>query len=249
MLTLTKLIGMLLMPLGLLWLGLLGATLWAFRRQVRGLGVFLALLTLGLSLAGNPMVGHALKVRLESGVPVAPEDGPALEALYVLGGGTEVDDQGHPFPGENGDRVLEAARLWRAGRVQRLVAGGAAAGAQGRLRDFGLETRAIWMELGVPAAAIRVIEEPCLITRDEIRAYQRLKTREGWTCVGLLSSAWHLPRVMALAKREGLEVLPFRSKRPSPFPPIRLWHFVPQQQGIQNTQQVCWEELGRWAGR
>ncbi|GLH72896.1 membrane protein [Geothrix limicola] len=249
MLTLTKLIGMLLMPLGLLWLGLLAATLWAFRKRARGLGAFLALLTLGLSLAGNPLVGHLLKARLERGLPSLPDHAPPLEALYVLGGGSDLDEHGHPILGEYGDRLLEAARLWHAGRVKRLVAGGASHEADGRLRDFGQESRVIWMELGVPEDAIQVIGEPCFITRDEIQAFQRLKAQKRWTRVGLLSSAWHLPRVLALAGREGLDALPLRSKRPSRIPPFRLWQVVPQEEGIRGTQQVCWEVLGRWAGR
>lgn len=249
MLTITKTLGMLFMPIGLLWVGLIVAVIWAFRRGMRGLGGFLTLLLLGFTLAGNPQVGAALMGRLESTIPVFPADAPPLDALFVLGGGTQVDAQGRPFLSESGDRVIGAARLWHAGRVKLLVASGASNDSSAGSRNLGAETREIWQGLGIPSEAIRMIEEPCFITRDEIQAYRRLKTQERWSRVGLLSSAWHLPRALALAEREGLEVLPLPSDRRGRIPRIQLWHLVPQQEGFRKTQLACWEMLGRLVDR
>jgi uncharacterized SAM-binding protein YcdF (DUF218 family) len=249
MIAFTKLLGMLLMPAGLLWLGLLSAVFWAFKRRMRGLAGFLALLFLGFSLAGNLQVGHALMARLEAGLPFVPEDSAPLDALFVLGGGTQVDALGTPYLGNHGDRVVEAARLWHAGRVKRLVASGASNDFRLGRRNLGAETREIWKGLGIPAEAVWLVEEPCFITRDEIQAYRRLKIKEGWRCVGLLSSASHLPRAMALAKREGLEARPMPSDRRGRIPRFQLWHIVPQSAGFENAPLACWEVLGRWAGR
>lgn len=249
MLAFTKLLGMLLMPIGLLWLGLLVAMGWAFKRRQRGLGGFLVLLCAGFTLAGNTRVGHVLMARLEASLPSLPEHAAPLEALFVLGGGTEVDAQGRPFLAESGDRVMEAARLWHAGRVKRLVASGASMDAKAERRNLGEETRTIWLGLDIPPEAIRVIEEPCFNTRAEIQAYGRMKAKEGLHRVGLLSSAWHLPRAQALAQREGLEVQLIPSDRRGRIPPFRLWDLVPGHDGFQNTHRACWEMLGRLMGR
>lgn len=249
MLDLTKFIGMLCMPMGLLWLGVGLAALWAFRRGLRFLGGFLGLLFCGLALAGNPQVGAWLMGRLESTIPALPQDAAPFDALLILGGGSEIDDQGRPMLGFSGDRIVEAARLWHAGRTRRLVASGASHDSPTSHRNLATETRQIWLELGIPASAITCLEEPCFITRDEIRAYRRLKIREGWQRVGLLSSAWHLPRAMALARREGLEVIPIPSDRRGRIPRFQLWHLVPQQEGLMKTQLACWEMLGRRVGR
>jgi uncharacterized SAM-binding protein YcdF (DUF218 family) len=249
MLALTKLLGMLCMPLGLLWLGLALAATWAFRKRLRGLGAFLVLLFLGFTLAGNVQVGAWFMGRLESEVPPLSESSAPFDALFVLGGGSQIDDQGHPLLSTGGDRIIEAARLWQAGRATCLVASGASDDALADRRNLGAETRAIWVSLGIPGTAIRVLAEPCFITRQEIQAYGRLKTREGWRRVGLVSSAWHLPRAMALARREGLAVVPVPSDRRGRMPRFQLWHLVPQADGFQNTQLACWEHLGRLAGR
>jgi len=248
MLACSKLIGMLCMPTGLLWLGLLLAMFWAFKRRMRDLGAFLAFLFLGFSLAGNPQVGALLMNRLESTIPPFPENAAPLDALFVLGGGSQVDERGHPFLGVSGDRITEAARLWHAGKVRCLVASGTSDDARTGRRNLGAETRAIWESLGIPSTAIREIEEPCFITRDEIQAYGRLMVQEGWHRVGLLSSAWHLPRAMALAKRARLEVLPIPSDERGRIPRFQLWHLVPQEEGFQKTQLACWEMLGRLVG-
>jgi uncharacterized SAM-binding protein YcdF (DUF218 family) len=249
MLAFSKLIGMLCMPAGLLWLGLALAALWAFKRGLRGLGGFLVLLFLGFGLAGNPQVGASLVGRLESSIPSLPEDTAPLDALFVLGGGSQVDDQGRPMLGMSGDRLAEAARLWHAGKAKCLVASGTSYDSRTGHRNLGAESRDIWQGLGIPTKATRVLEEPCFTTSDEIRAYERLKGSEGWHRVGLLSSAWHLPRAMALAKRAGLEVLPIPSDRRGRIPCFQLWHIVPQEEGLQKTQLACWEVLGRLVGR
>jgi uncharacterized SAM-binding protein YcdF (DUF218 family) len=216
---------------------------------MRGLGAYLLLLALGLALIGNPQVGYRMKARLEASLPLTSEGEAPVEALFVLGGGSEVDVEGRPYLGEYGDRIVAAARLWHAGRVKRLVASGASNNSDRGRRDLGAETRQLWLGLGIPSEAIWVIDEPCFVTREEIQAYRRLQTKEGWTRVGLLSSPWHLPRALATAKREGLVVVPFPSHPRGHIPTAQLWHLVPQQDGVQNMQQVCWEVLGRWMGR
>ena len=237
------------MPVGLLWLGLGVASFWAFRRGLRVLSGFVMCLFLGLGLAGNPQVGAWLMGRLESPIPSLPVEAAPLDALFILGGGSEVDAHGHAMVGMGGDRIVEAARLWHAGRAKRLVASGASNDSLAARRNLAVETRAIWLDLGVPASAILCLEEPCFVTRDEIKAYAHLKAREGWQRVGLLSSAWHLPRAMALAKQEELEVVPVPSDRRGRMPRFQLWHLIPQQEGFQKTQLACWEMLGRRVGR
>jgi len=247
---LQKTLGLLLMPAGLVWLFLLASGGLCLLRKQRLPALLFLLVALGYALAGNVYLGTTLMARLEAAVPpvevaaVAPFD-----AVCVLGGGSQQDPFGQPQANLSGDRIVLAARLWHAGKARVLVASGMSRDSLGASRNLGEETRALWLSLGVPEAAIRVVDEPCWNTRDEILADRRLQLRYGWKRVGLVSSAWHLPRALALARKAGLDAAPLGSDwrgRPHPF---QLQLLVPQAEGFWDVQRACWEWLGRRVGR
>jgi uncharacterized SAM-binding protein YcdF (DUF218 family) len=245
-----KVLGCLLMPAGLLGLLLLAATILAWRRS-RKAGIALLALTVLYALAGNVQLGNRLMLGLERAYPAV--DLAALEpydAVYVLGGGADRDDLGGAELTAAGDRFLTATRLWFAGRTRRLVAGGVAPGPlNGRIRDGGEVSRELWLALGVPPEAILVLDRPCLNTKDEIRACRALREREGWRRLGLVSSASHLPRVQALARRSGLEAEAVPADRQGRHEAFQLHHLIPQGHGFDLIHTACWEHLGRLADR
>jgi uncharacterized SAM-binding protein YcdF (DUF218 family) len=247
-----KVLGILLMPVGLLWLGLLAwtgaAALGRHFRLAAGLGLATALLT----VSGNCWVGGALIGLLERQVPVSdPDAGAPFEAVFVLGGGTSLSAGEQPALAEAGDRVAVAAALWHRQRTPILVASGLSIPALDRSRHLGVETRALWAGLGIPPAAVVVIpadESPAAdgprITREEIVEYQRLCRARGWTRVGLVSSGWHLPRALAACRRIGFAPLPIPAQPNGPLPPFSLYYLIPQAKGVNAVQTACWEFLG-----
>jgi uncharacterized SAM-binding protein YcdF (DUF218 family) len=245
-----KTLAYLLMPVGLVWLGLLLGALLCWRRGQRGLaGAALALALLHGCL-GNGFLGSTLIASLEQRVPpVELETAGPFDAVFVLGGGSEQDPAGRPELGWSGDRLATAARLWHLGRARLLVTSGMGRDGVNGFRDGGEETKALWLALGVPEHAILVVREPCWVTRDEIAAYRRLQERFGWQRMALVSSAFHLPRALGLAARAGLPVTgvgaDWRGRRRA----FQLQQLVPQAEGLYCTQLACWEYLGRWAGR
>ena len=249
-LALEKTLGLLVMPAGLLWLFLLaGAGLCLLRKQRLPATLFL-LVALGYGLAGNVYLGSALMARLEAGVP--PVDVAAIapfDAVCVLGGGSQQDPFGRAQVNLSGDRIVLAARLWHAGKARVLVASGRSRDSLGLPRDLGQETRTLWRSLGVPDTAILVVDEPCWNTRDEILADRRLQLRHGWPRVGLVSSAWHLPRALGLARKAGFEATPLGADWRGRRHPFQLQLLVPQAEGFMDVQRACWELLGRRVGR
>ncbi len=117
-----------------------------------------------------------------------------------------------------------------------------------RLREAGQETRALWRSVGIPDDAILPVAEPCWNTRDEIKAYARLQARFGWKRMGLVSSASHLPRAMALAAKAGLAVTPLGADRQGRTQAFQIQELIPQGAGFEINQRACWEYLGRWLG-
>jgi len=250
LLDLQKTLGQLALPAGLLWLLLLAAAGLLLRRR-HWAPAALVLLVWGLyTAAGDFYLGTALLAGLERTIP--PVDFATVEpfdAVCVLGGGTELDPWGRPILATSGDRVLTAARLWRAGKARTLVASGVALDDEGRIRDGGQETRALWRELGIPDTAIVVVAEPCWITRDEIAALRALQIRLGWERMALVSSAWHLPRALALADKAGLRCTPVGADWRGRARPLQLHRLVPQGTGFELTAIACKEYLGRRVGR
>jgi uncharacterized SAM-binding protein YcdF (DUF218 family) len=171
-----------------------------------------------------------------------------FDAVFVLGGGTDLDPWGRPILATAGDRVITAAELWHKGKARFLVAGGTGRDLVAGTRDLGQETRAIWLALGIPDTAIVVVDTPCLNTRQEIAAYRTLQDRRGWGRLALVSSASHLPRALRLASKAGLAFTPVGAEWLGRRHPFQIQRLVPQGEGFHWTSRALWEHLGGWLG-
>jgi uncharacterized SAM-binding protein YcdF (DUF218 family) len=237
------------MPAGLVWLGLLALARILAQRAARPLAVAALALWLLYTLAGNVWFGSVVQTWLQRGYGTLDPFGQGrFDAVLVLGGGVEVGDDGSPTLTAAGDRVVLAVRLYRAGRTPLLLTtgpylllpGGVAA-------SSAAATALIWRQLGVPEQGIVLLEGP-RTTTDEVLALKTAVAERGWRRVGLLTSAWHLPRAMRLCRRYGVEAVPLPADAVGT-PPPRLRFLVPQQDGFQSVQTACWETLGALAGR
>jgi uncharacterized SAM-binding protein YcdF (DUF218 family) len=246
---LQKILGYLLMPAGLLWLGILLACLWNWRQKQRGMAFLFLGIFLLYGLAGNRWVGLCLVHTLERRIPPLPDRGEPFDAVWVLGGGSDLSPGSGPELSDGGDRIAAAARLWHSGRVKLLVASGTGNDGPAGPRDLGQETRQLWLGMGVPPEAILVETGPCDITREEIAALRKRQEQFHWKRVAILSSAWHLPRAMALAHRAGLEPTPIGADWRGRERTSQAYFFVPQAGGFTLVELACWEYLGRWVGR
>ncbi len=238
-----KLVASFLMPIPLIWIGLLWAC-WASRGQ-RRLRVGILIITAALTLSGNAGLSilcvRFLEAPYRSLRPL--EQPPHLDAIFVLGGGINVGPDGQPQLTTRGDRLRLPLLLYLGGHTPTLVASGTTL----RGVDVSAATRDHWLAFGIPESAIRVIPGP-KNTAQEIDAYVRLIADEGWQRVGLVTSATHMRRALALCRQRGIEMEPL----PSNFvgPPdedIELSAFlwpVPQQRALMNLEIVVWEVLG-----
>ena len=250
LLAVEKALGLLVMPVGFIWLIMLAAALFRLRRRQWGSAALWLAIAALYATAGSIYVSGALIASLErTSRPVQVEALQPFDAVFVLGGGGDQDEAGHPQLSLAGDRIFLAARLWHAGKARKLVASGMARDGVHGIEDGGQETRTLWRAVGIPDQAILVVPEPCWITRDEIHAYARLQARYGWRRMALLSSASHLPRAMALAAQVGLEVTPLGADRVGRDHRFQVNFLVPQGAAMAITQRACWEYLGRWVGR
>jgi len=246
---LQKLISTLVMPTGLFWLALGAFALWAFSRGEKGLGGALLVTWILYSVTGNSWLAVAMVTDLEDRVPPAKlAADEVLDAIVVPGGGAGFNRFGEAQLGDYGDRVMAAARLYRAGRARYLVTTGSSISSISAAQDLSDATRIIWVELGIPDEAIIRIPEP-KNTSEEIAATKRLVDTRKWTRVGMVGSAYHLPRILALCARADLSVVPIAADRRGGTP---VWHplgLIPSANSARTFSLVSWETLGRWVGR
>ncbi len=241
-----KMAALVLMPAGLAWLLLAVCAVQAWRRPGRSwAGVFAGLFLL-LTLAGNDYLGSALLALLERGLPhVDAQQVEGFDAVCILGGGTLEDADGNGELGDGGDRLAVAAALVHAGKAPLVVASGSRIGviADGD-RNLADETAVLLIGLGVPPERIIRCASGPENTAQEVAAYQALIAERGWKRVGLISSAWHLPRALRLCARIDLAMVPIPADHRNRLPAPSCYYLVPQQEGFVKVHHACWELLG-----
>jgi uncharacterized SAM-binding protein YcdF (DUF218 family) len=207
MLILTKAVGILLTPPGIIVvLAVLGLLL---QRRSRFAGTVVVSVGIGLLyVLSLPVVGNALLGSLERSTVALPriEDIRAsADAIVVLGGGRDADQ-----PQYGGDTVSKftlerlryAARLRRATGLPILVSGGSVFGAgvseaelmrQALARDFQVTTD--WVE-----NRSRNTMENAIYSRPILEAARKNR-------VWLVTDAWHMPRALWAFRRAGIEAI------------------------------------------
>jgi len=239
-------------PIGFIWvlLFLVGYFSLLQRRTTTGLLVLLAwgILTVG----GNQLFSSWLVSTLEKpylGSQFA-KLGP-YEVVLVLGGGTSVTPQGDPQLDWAGDRLLQAARLYHAGKVERLLVSGSQFTRSSDLDlDPGEESKLLLVQVGVPEEKISTIKG--LNTSEEmksLRTWLDSNYPEGTPSLGIVTSAWHLNRAMKLAAANDIKATPvpshFHTKPFIPSPHL----VIPSGEDLYWTSVALHEYLGQMVGR
>ncbi len=180
---------------------------WGWKRT--GLTV-LVCGTLYMWLAATPVVAALLASSLERQYPVVPVQNlvPA-DVIVVLGGSINAPTPLNPNPDmqESVDRVIHAARLFKAGLAPRIIASG------GQLfpdpdRDPEAEyTSQLLGQLGVGEAAI-LQEGNSRNTYENGVLTAKLMADNGLETALLVTSAWHMPRAAAVFRRAGIRFTP-----------------------------------------
>lgn len=239
-------------PLGIVWVVLFLTCYFSLLQRRLMLGFALLFAWGLLTLAGNQLFSSWLVATLERPYLASRFDklGP-YELVLVLGGGTSVTPQGDPQLDLGGDRLLLAARLYHAGKVERIIVSGSQFTRSSELDlDPGHESKLLLVQVGVPEDRISVIQG--LNTAEEMRALS------GWLeanspapdlNLGIITSAWHLPRAMRLAAANQIKATPVPANfHTTPFIPSP--HLViPSGENLYWTQVALHEYLGRLLGR
>ncbi len=245
------------MPSGILWLFLtaLMIQVWPWRRpEYRSSAGYPALLCfLTYTLGGSGYVSEALAVALERPyLQINPLEQPPMDLVIVLGGGGGPGANGRLQGNGSGDRLILAAQLYHQHPATKFICTGQRIASMDATGVDPAETsRDILVRLGVPDASIELLGGQN--TSEEMKALGE-RFRNGSARVGLLTSAWHLPRAMRLAERNGLKPVPlpadFRtSPAESPTVAKRIEACIPNGGAFSGTWSFAKEYLGMLIGR
>lgn len=252
---LSKFLPLLIYPLGLACVLIILALVFSKRRRVRTAALWAALIVLWLG--GNRWVSSSLTRSLETQYR-PPETFPKVEAIVVLGGGTE--SSGSPRSGVElngaGDRLLQAARLYREGAAPTvLLSGGNITWLGNRPSTPAEEMEEILLFLGVPQEALVLQTKSQNTYEDAVYSAEILRAK-GIEEVILVTSAAHMPRSVALFEKQGIKVIPAPADFNVPdYEWQNLWqgnfatqviNFLPNAGSISQTTSSLKEYIGIW---
>ena len=244
MLFLSKLLPLFAVPLGLaILLGAVAFLAWRLRRTAR---LLVALAVVVLWVPSMPVVANWLTAGLEGAYPpVALDRLPQAEVAIVLGGvvGQPRPPRTEPDLGDPIDRVVDAWRVYRAGKVGAiLVSGGNLPWADAPEPEAVLIKRLL-VELGVPDGDI-VTETQSANTRDNAVNSAPIVSAHGWTSVLLITSAMHMPRALAAFERAGIRAVPVPTDFHVAGGGDTVLDFLPDAEALGRTTSVMREWLG-----
>lgn len=242
---LLKFLGHLALPPASMALGLLIAgviALFGWRRLAKLVAV---VAVAEMLLFAWPPVADALVAPLQDeALALAQQAKPCCyEAIVVLGGAITPAAPPHmvqPHLTDSADRVWEAARLYHRGVAPRIIPTGGGYPAEGGTPPMTeAEAMRIFLrDLGVPEQAI--VEEDK--ARNTIQNIAFVRTMVGDKPVALVTSAYHMPRAMRLARRMGLNASAFPTAWIAPAAARPAWgNWLPDVDALSASAIALWE--------
>ena len=247
----------LVMPLGLTWLLLSASVLSAFRRGAYRQFVLLFSGWLLVFLGGNgALAGYFAKAVESQFYSQEFLHGEPFDLVVLLGGAANSSPNGGVQVNGSGDRVVLVARMYHRKLVKRILCAGA--GDDGKRMEeieqpltTGECSRQILVDLGVDPSVIGLLGG-----RNTSEEFARIKAvMNDDDRIGIVTSAWHMPRAMRLARVLNIDAEPLpadyrsspRNSSRSEGASIRCW--IPNQEALSINTRILREWLARVVGR
>ena len=211
---------------------LIGALVWLIGRRRAGLAIAL-LSALEMLVLSFPPVGDALIAPLqdEARREAALAKPCCYSAIVVLAGG------------RGPARVLHGAKLYRAGVASRIIlTGGDLSSDPGVASEpDGDYMKRFLVSLGIPADAL-IAEDLARNTGENIANVRAIVGDEP---VALVTSAYHMPRSLKLARRGDLKASAFPTDFMSTVADRPIWsNWLPTIDAMQVSATALWEYIG-----
>ncbi len=254
--SLSKVLPLFVYPLNIaVGFGLIALLLLALRKSTAA-GVMLSLLIAILSVAGNPTIANHLAADIErTHLPLSPESTPPADAIVMLAGvvGLPAPPRVSADLSGSADRILHAARLYRAAKAPMIIVSGGNVFPQPGVKPESFYVAQLLQEWGVPKDAIITEGKSRNTYQNALESRQILNERD-ISKILLVTSALHMPRALAVFRSLGIDAIPAvtdvmiaQYDLPDTHPAVLDW--LPNVQSLWLTTLVIRERLGVWVYR
>jgi|SRR5688500_4869880 len=211
-------------------------------RRARALlaGAIVILFVFGTRFGSNLLVG-GLEGRHP---PLVVANTAKADAIVVLGGEARFEPGtttatvlGTP----SADRLVHGIVLWRAGLAPSIVVTGGAGDLRGRGPAAADGMRALALDLGVPESAL-IVDTKSRNTAEN--ASEARKLLPDATRIVLVTSALHMPRSVALFRRQGFEVSAAPAGSAATDKPLGLLDLLPRASRLTSSDEAIHEYAG-----
>ena len=245
---LSKILPLLLLPIGIIFGLLIIALLLLWRRKRKTSAVFIILAMTLLWVSSMPIVADTFLGRMEQQFPaVSLSDIPASGCVVVLGGAVKpvlpprVDIE----LSDSVDRIFKTASLYKAGKVQLIIV----AGGNQPWSAFGQSeaeaTSTLLVAMGVPDSAI-MLDETSRNTRENAINAKTLLGEIDCERPLLVTSAAHMKRSVASFEKIGIDVFPVSSDvRVARTTTFKILDFLPHADALNMTTAAMREWIGQ----
>ena len=237
-------------PVGTIWLALLFWVYISITLKQRAAAVVAGMCLAILWGFGNFYVANQLTKSLEHPYfGFYLDDLEKLDVVVVLGGGTSTNINGEPQLGSSGDRIAMAAKVFHAGKTDRLICTGVKTYRPAtEALEVGEEAAAILIQMSIPSDSIETIGGQN--TSQEMQAIKRwMSENPTGSRIGILTSAWHLNRAMRLAKAAGIDATPIPADFMSRNATVSNDWVIPTAGNLSRSSRVVREYLAALIGR
>ncbi|WP_108880576.1 ElyC/SanA/YdcF family protein [Anderseniella sp. Alg231-50] len=209
--------------------------------------VWVTLATLYLWLAATPIVALKLINSLEEQYPIVNIDTlPKADVAIVLGGVTVQAQGSNPYTDlkSGADRILHAARLLKAGKVDRILVSSGRPVSRLDSRSEAEVIAGFLREFGVDDADI-VLESESRNTRENaVNSLARMR-EDGFSSAILVTSALHMPRAAAVFRKAGVTFSPASiDPLSSSIEGRTVFAFLPNSKALDFSTQSIKEWIG-----
>ena len=244
--TLSKLGFQLVTPSNIVFWSVVFSLILILFRYRRAAIFFLVVAVAVVIFASSPITGWLYGKINEAYLPVMIEDSPRAEAIVVLAGDVSVPIPPRVESQIRGNRLLHAARLYKAGKASLLIVSGGNVFPQDGVRSEAFYMKEILVELGVPSDSI-LMEEGSRNTHENAIETEKILKAKGINRILLATSSFHMPRAFAVFLKTGLYVIPstteigaFEAKPTA----LKIFDKFPSFDGLGRLQRVVHEYLG-----